>query len=248
MTHRQSMEAIATAFQRFADVFERQGQTRAEDDHVLDRFLKRKPSEFQGGRNLEAAFKWTQELERIFGGLRCTEAQKVECAVYVLRDEAENWWKIARSRFPEDDNQLTWNDFKTCFLEKYFPDTVRSRKELEFMELKQGSMTVEEYATRFEELCLFYPPFQQPGTESSKCLKFENGLESSKCLKFENGLRSDIKRACRYHEIRSFPALVNKCRIFEEDDRAHSGQSSRANQHMRPQHSHFKRPGNVGRN
>ncbi|KAK7279072.1 hypothetical protein RJT34_24116 [Clitoria ternatea] len=130
-------------------------QPRTDDDQGFDRFLKRKPSEFEGGFNPESAYAWIQELERIFGGLQCIEAQKVDYAVYI----AECWWKITKARLTDAGTQLIWENFKASFLEKYFPDTVRSQKELEFMELKQGSMTVEEYAAKFEALCLFYPPF-----------------------------------------------------------------------------------------
>jgi len=35
------------------------------------------------------------------------------------------------------------------FLEKYFPEDVRNKKEMEFLELRQGSMTVAEYAAKF---------------------------------------------------------------------------------------------------
>ena len=35
---------------------------------------------------------------------------------------------------------------------KYFPDTARYAKDQEFLELKQGVMTVMDYAARFTEL------------------------------------------------------------------------------------------------
>ena len=38
---------------------------------------------------------------------------------------------------------------------KYFPDTARHSKAQEFLELKQGTMTVMEYMARFTELARF---------------------------------------------------------------------------------------------
>ncbi|XP_073222363.1 uncharacterized protein [Cicer arietinum] len=38
------------------------------------------------------------------------------------------------------------------FLIKYFPEDIRNRKEMEFVKLKQGNMSVAEYAAKFEEL------------------------------------------------------------------------------------------------
>ncbi|MCI60729.1 hypothetical protein A2U01_0081985, partial [Trifolium medium] len=76
------------------------------------------------------------------------------------------------------------------------------------MELKQGSMSVSEYATKFEELCRFAPHY--------------NTLEvvEDKCVKFENGLRPDIKQLVGFNEIRDFPTLVNKSRICDKDGKA----------------------------
>lgn len=38
------------------------------------------------------------------------------------------------------------------FLKNYFSKDVCSKKEIEFLELKQGNMTVVEYSTKIEEL------------------------------------------------------------------------------------------------
>ncbi|XP_050915800.1 uncharacterized protein LOC127130885 [Lathyrus oleraceus] len=46
----------------------------------------------------------------------------------------------------------------------------------------------------------------------------------SKCIKFESGLHSDFKQGICYQEIRRFHMLVNKCRIYDEDNRDRSTQ------------------------
>lgn len=48
--------------------------------------------------------------------------------------------------------------FRKEFLEKYFPEEVRGKKEIEFLKLKQENMTVAEYAAKFEALVKFCPP------------------------------------------------------------------------------------------
>ena len=103
---------------------------------------------------------------------------------------------------------MTWERFKTAFLEKYFPADVRCKKEMEFLELKQGNMSVADYASKFEELVQYCPHYNNADAEESKCVKFENGL------------RPEIKQGIGYQEIRRFPTLVNKCRIFDEDSKA----------------------------
>jgi len=53
--------------------------------------------------------------------------------------------------------EVTWAIFNREFLDRYFPEDVRGKKEIEFLELKQGNMSVTEYAAKFVELAKFYP-------------------------------------------------------------------------------------------
>lgn len=52
---------------------------------------------------------------------------------------------------------MTWELFRDAFLEKYFPEDVRGKKEIEFLELNQVNGIVAEYAVKFEELIKFCP-------------------------------------------------------------------------------------------
>ncbi|XP_058764750.1 uncharacterized protein LOC131638219 [Vicia villosa] len=67
---------------------------------------------------------------------------------------------------------------------------------------------VAEYAVRFEEFVKYCPHYNTDATMSSKCIKFENGL------------RPEIKQGIGYQKIRHYPELVNRCRIYDEDNRA----------------------------
>ena len=60
---------------------------------------------------------------------------------------------------------------------KYFPDTARHAKAQEFLELKQGTMTVMEYVARFTELACFSDDYV--ATDMAKVRRFENGLKLS---------------------------------------------------------------------
>ena len=60
---------------------------------------------------------------------------------------------------------------------KYFPDTVRHAKAEEFLELKQETMTVMDYAARFTELARFADDYV--ATDMAKVRRFENGLKLS---------------------------------------------------------------------
>ncbi|MCI79421.1 hypothetical protein A2U01_0100692, partial [Trifolium medium] len=74
-------------------------------------------------------------------------------------DEADHWWGNAKQRLEAGGAFITRAHFKREFLTKYFPADERNRKVIEFMELKQGGMTVSEYAAKFEDLCRFAPHY-----------------------------------------------------------------------------------------
>ena len=60
---------------------------------------------------------------------------------------------------------------------KYFPDTARHVKAQEFLELKQGVMTVMDYVARFTELARFADDYV--ATDMAKVRRFENELKLS---------------------------------------------------------------------
>ena len=83
----------------------------------------------------------------------CTEVQKVSFTSFMLKREVEHWCRSSKKTLPlEEDEILTWTIFLDAFYEKYFPESVRDEKEVEFMELIQGNKTVLQYGAKFTEL------------------------------------------------------------------------------------------------
>ena len=60
---------------------------------------------------------------------------------------------------------------------KYFPAPARHAKAWEFLELKQGTMTVLEYVAKFTKLACFTDDYV--ATDMAKVRKFEDGLKLS---------------------------------------------------------------------
>ena len=60
---------------------------------------------------------------------------------------------------------------------KYFSDIALHAKAQEFLELKQGTMTVMDYLARFTELARFVEEYV--ATDKAKVRRFENGLKLS---------------------------------------------------------------------
>ncbi|XP_028223450.1 uncharacterized protein LOC114404930 [Glycine soja] len=145
--------------------------------HGLDRFHRNNPPTFKRGYDPEGAEAWLRDFEKIFRVMECQDHQKVMFSTHMLADEAEYWWENTRPRLEGAGGVVVqWETFRQTFLEKYFPEDVKNRKEMEFLELKQESMTVAEYAARFENLVRYFPHYQGEAREKSKCVKFVNGL------------------------------------------------------------------------
>ncbi|XP_050876198.1 uncharacterized protein LOC127079888 [Lathyrus oleraceus] len=165
------------------------------------------PPTFEGAHEPDKAQEWLKVIEKIFRVMNCSDVQKVQFGTHMLEKEAKDWWRNIVQRFYEDGIEVTWALFRDAFLEKFFPKDVRGKKEIEFLELKQGNGTIAEYAAKFEELIKFCPHYNTTNAERSKCLKFVNGL------------RPDIKKEMGYQQITVFSKLVNKSGIYDEDSR-----------------------------
>ncbi|XP_073222549.1 uncharacterized protein [Cicer arietinum] len=178
---------------------------------VMDQFHKANPPSFEGHYNPDGAQKWLQEVEKF----------------------SEEWhapkWDNARQRLDNAGTAITWAIFKDMFLIKYFPEDICNRKEMEFVKLEQGNMSVAEYAAKFEELSKYYP------------LYVGEAGEKSKCIKFEMGLRPEIKKQVGMQEIRDFPTLVNKSRIYDEDSRAEKAHYRNTRTMKDKRHMHHNR-------
>ena len=85
------------------------------------------------------------------------------------------WWNWSKTS--RDLEAMTWAEFYELFVGKYFPATKRHAKAQEFLELKQGAVTVIKYVARFTELARFADDYV--ATDLAKVRRFENGLRLS---------------------------------------------------------------------
>ena len=94
---------------------------------------------------------WFIQIENILEAMEITsDTTRIGLATFQLEGEAQVWWRWARTS--RDLEVMTWAEFQELFMGKYFPVTVRHAKAQKFLELKQGTMTVMDYVTRFTEL------------------------------------------------------------------------------------------------
>ncbi|XP_020523622.1 uncharacterized protein LOC110007368 [Amborella trichopoda] len=143
------------------------------------------------------------QVEKIFEVLQCTEEQKVRLGTFMLEGDVEHWWGSVKQSWERSGTKVNWDTFLEAFNEKYFPDSVKERKEVEFIELQQGKLTVEQYAAKFLELSRYAPHVIN--------------MEAQKVNKFERGLMLDIRGRIMAANLKTFSPLVDLARKIERD-------------------------------
>ena len=132
---------------------------------------------------------WFQQIKKIIEAMEITsDATKIRLATFQLESESQVWWDWVKTS--RDIEAMTWTEFHELFMSKYFPATARHAKAREFLELKQGMMTVMEYVAKFTELARFADDYV--ATDMAKVRKFEDGLKLSIRGKIVGFLQEDM--------------------------------------------------------
>ena len=119
---------------------------------------------------------WFMDIENLLEAMEITsDTFRIRLATFQLEGEAQVWWRWARDS--RDIEAMTWAAFQELLMGKYFPETARHAKAQDFLELKQGAMTVMDYMARFTELARFADDYV--ATDMAKVRSFENGLKLS---------------------------------------------------------------------
>ncbi|XP_023732608.1 uncharacterized protein LOC111880411 [Lactuca sativa] len=100
-------------------------------------------TEFAGVLNPIVVLTWIQNTEKVFRISHVDNEDKANYAFAILVDEALVWWEATYEALNGyDQENLSWEMFKTRLLEKYCPLDMRIRLEKELLELKQEGKTL----------------------------------------------------------------------------------------------------------
>ncbi|XP_012487895.1 uncharacterized protein LOC105801112 [Gossypium raimondii] len=115
----------------------------------IDKIRKHGAEEFRAidDDDAERAEFWLDNTIQVFDKLSCTPDECLKCAISLLRDTAYHWWNTLVSVVPKE--QVSWEFFQSEFRNKYISQRFIDQKCKEFLELKQGRITVTEYERKF---------------------------------------------------------------------------------------------------
>jgi hypothetical protein len=101
----------------------------------------------------------------------------------------------------EEPESINWPEFRAAFRAHHVPQGVIKLKKKEFQDLKQRSMSVNEYVTMFTQLSRYAP--HEVGTDEKK----------HEC--FLNGLNDGLAYALEVRDIENFQGMVNKALVLK---------------------------------
>ncbi|KAL5561951.1 hypothetical protein UlMin_031698 [Ulmus minor] len=115
--------------------------------------------------------------------MRLTDQERVSCASFMLKKDARHWW--ATVKMTRDVTEMTWADFVSEFNQKYYNSAILRAQQDEFMNLKQGSMTVIEAVNKFEQLSRVCPHMLR--TEEDRLKRMMDMFKPDIALAIESG-------------------------------------------------------------
>jgi hypothetical protein len=116
-----------------------------------------------------------------------------------LSGPAADWWDAYVEAY-EEPKSINWLEFMAAFHAYHVPQGVINLKKKEFQDLKQGSMSVNEYITKFTQL--------------SRYALHEVDTDEKKHECFLNGLNDGLTYALEARDFENFQGMVNNSLVM----------------------------------
>lgn len=109
----------------------------------VDRGVKLDVPDFNRDHHPEVFFVWLHSLESFFPWYHITNKRKLLFADAKLKGTVRIWWtKFRREHFAV---VRTWEEMKSALTRYFVPPSYKQRAHVQFTQLAQGSISVEEY-------------------------------------------------------------------------------------------------------
>jgi hypothetical protein len=157
---------------------------------------------FEGGTDVEEYLTWELKIAKLWHLHDYTEDKKINLASSEFDGYALRWWdSVVHTR--EENNELpimTWRHMKEVMRARFVPHNYPCSVFDKLQQLKQGSMSVNEYYMEMEMLL-------QPA-------RIREPLEQT-LHRFLHGLKYNIQSIVRHHQYRDMNELLHHAREAE---------------------------------
>jgi hypothetical protein len=154
---------------------------------------------------------WLRTVERELHTAQCDDREKVLYGPRLLRGAAQSWWESYLATHANPDT-ITWEEFRDNFRQYHVPAGLMIVKKEEFLALKQGSMSVNEYRDRFLQLSRYAPE--------------DVNIDAKRQCRFLRGLVDPLQYQLMNHTFPTFQHLIDRAIMTEKkrkemEDRKH---------------------------
>jgi hypothetical protein len=139
---------------------------------------------------------WLKSVEKKLQVVQCNNHEKVQ----QLSGPAADWCDAYMETLEEPES-INWLVFRAAFRAHHVPQWVIKLKKKEFQDMKQGSMSMNEYVTRFTQLSRYAPQGVDTDEKKQGC--------------FLNGLNDGLAYALEARDFENFQEMVNKALVLE---------------------------------
>jgi hypothetical protein len=143
---------------------------------------------------------WLKSMEKKFQVVQCNNRENVLVASQQLSGPTADWWD-AYVEAHEEPESINWSEFGAAFHAHNVSQGVIKMKKNEFQNLKQGSMSMNEYATKFTQLSCYATNEVDTNKKMQDCLL--------------NGLNDGLAYALEARDFKNFKGILNKALVME---------------------------------
>src|SRR3954470_12187699 len=192
----EALAAVAQGTTAIMQLLQNQGGQRGDRPHhtTLQQFLAISPPRFAEARDPLEADDWLAEIKKHFTANLVRPEDYVTFASFQLQGAAGSWYSTYKEN--KGDAEITWDKFVADFRAAHIPSGLIERKREEFLALRQGVRSVQEYNLAFVRLARYAPE--------------EVSSETKRIARFRGGLAPDIKYALTLSTPRLFSEFVDQ--------------------------------------
>src|SRR4051812_22553935 len=245
----EALAAVSQGTTAIMELLQKQADQRGERQHhtTLQQFLAIGPPRFAEARDPLEVDDWLAEIKKHFKANAVREEDYVTFASFQLQGAAGSWYSTYKDN--KGDTEITWDDFVKDFRDAHIPSGLIERKREEFLALRQGDRSVQEYNLAFVRLARYAPE--------------EVSTEAKRIARFRGGLATDIKYALTLSTPSLFSEFVDQAIRQESAEAERSAEKRKQREHSsavmvhkkakswvpepQPQRQQFQRRGAVVR-
>jgi hypothetical protein len=166
----------------------------------LGEFQRTKPPTFSHSVKPMDTDDWLKTIEKKLQVVQCNNHENVLFALHQLEGPAADWWDAYIEAHDEPET-INWQEFRNSLKTHHVSFGMMKLKMKEFEDLKQGSMSVNEYVTRFTQLSRYAPD--------------DVDTDKKKQDWFLNGLNDGLAYALEARDFINFQDMVDKALVLE---------------------------------